>query len=218
MNTVTSRIEGEVEERTGARGRDLGRIIGLSDGVFAFALTLLASGIGVPDFNRDISQALFTQEILTLVPQFLIYAVVFSVIIFKWMVHRRMFAVVVAYDTRLIWFNNLLLLMIAFMPVPSKILVEYPQQVAAVVFFAVAHVLTTLSQQGLWNYITATPALVRSDIDQAYLRQSKHDNWSVIAVALLSIVIAIWVSPAFAVVSWILSPMVSAWRARRRVK
>lgn len=210
-----SRQEVQLEESTGEHGRDLSRIIGLSDGVFGFALTLLASGIGIPAFVQDVAEAQLTQEILALVPEFLVYAIAFYFVIFKWMVHRRIFAVVVAYDTKLIWLNNLFLLMIAFMPVPSKIMVKYPDQAAAVVFFAMTYVVTTFIQYGLWTYITRTPALIRAEIEPDHIRSTDLSHWVIIAAYLLSIAIAIFISPFLAIASWILIGVISGWMSQR---
>lgn len=211
IDNLNVRREGPVAER----GQDLSRIIALSDGVFGFALTLLATGIGMPLLARGTSEAVLAQDIIVILPQFATYAAMFYFIVIKWMVHRRIFAVVVAFDSALIWLNNLYLLMIAFMPVPSRILVQFPTQFAPVIFFAAAHAITTLIQEGLWLHITRNPQLIRPDIDPDYVRVSHVSNIGLIAVLFVSIGIALFVSPIAAVAVWILVSIVSGLARQR---
>lgn len=160
MNEITKidNLNVRREDPVAERGQDLSRIIALSDGVFGFALTLLATGIGMPLLARGTSEAVLAQDIIVILPQFATYAAMFYFIVIKWMVHRRIFAVVVAFDSALIWLNNLYLLMIAFMPVPSRILVQFPTQVAPVIFFAAAHAITTLIRTMFGSHMSATSA------------------------------------------------------------
>jgi uncharacterized membrane protein len=130
------------------------------------------------------------------------------------MVHRRIFAMVVAYDTTMIWLNNLFLLFIAFMPVPSKILVEYPTQVASVVFFAGMHALTTIVQGGLWAYVSSGHRLIHPGVDADLIRQSSLRSLGLVAVLLLSIGVAVFISPEAALLCWVLAAVASSLIAR----
>jgi uncharacterized membrane protein len=145
-------------------GQDLSRVLALSDGIFAFALTLLAIDLDVPAIASNAVSAELPREILALTPKFLVYALAFYLVIQKWMVHRRIFQHIKRYDSNLIWFNNVFLLFIAFMPVPAGILGRYPTEPAALIFFGVTQIITTLVQWGLWLYATHR----RRFVDEAF--------------------------------------------------
>lgn len=196
------------------KGRDLDRILALSDGVFGFALTLLATGIDLPALSSEVASTQFNREILSLVPEFFVYAFTFYFVIIKWMVHRRMFRVITHYDSMLIWLNNAFLLFIAFMPVPSKILVDHPTQTSAVVFFAVTHILTTTVQEAMFVYVTRNHRLVEPSLDPEWIRHYSLRNLAQIAVMILSIGIAIF-NPLAAIMSWLLAFGVNIFVARR---
>ena len=210
----------ERDDVHGDHGRDLSRIIGLSDGVFGFALTLLATNIHDIALPHNVDSAVLGQAIIGLLPQFLVYAATFYFIIIKWMVHRRIFAVVEQYDSRLIWINSLFLLMIAFMPVPSRLLMDYSHLAPAVAFFAAAHALTTVIQEALWAYITHTPRLMRPNVDADYIRHSNIGNIIFIAVLVVSVFIALFINPQLAIASWLLISITNnyAERVNRRKK
>jgi uncharacterized membrane protein len=152
------------------RGTDLTRVIGLSDAIFAFALTLLAVDLDVPQIASNLVAEELPGEILGLVPKFIVFALAFFLVVVKWMAHRRIFQHIVRYDSSLLWLNNLFLLFIAFMPVPAGVLGRYPEQPAALIFFGVAQIVTTLVQWALWRYATRGQRLVDAGVDEEMAR------------------------------------------------
>lgn len=129
----------EQDERIG----ELGRLISLSDGVFAFAMTLLIVGIEVPDLNDSEAKTLLVQDLRDTWPQVISYVIGFLVIGFIWGSHRRTFARIRDYDDTLVKLNILLLMFIAFLPFPTGILGKYGNLAVPAVFYAV--VLMTIS-------------------------------------------------------------------------
>jgi uncharacterized membrane protein len=102
--------------------RGLDRILALSDGVFAFAITLLVLDLVVPAFgpNQDISvlPSLLAGEWNS----FLSYFLSFTMIAVWWNTHQRYFEYVRGYDGRLKALNLLVLLTITLMPFFTKLL------------------------------------------------------------------------------------------------
>ncbi len=111
----------EKEERAG----ELDRLISLSDGVFAFAMTLLIVSVAVPQMSDDDARIRLHHDIVDLWPQVLSYVIGFLVIGFLWSSHRRIFARVGDYDDRLVKLSILLLMFVAFLPFPTGILGQY---------------------------------------------------------------------------------------------
>ena len=71
--------------RIEGKNRGLGRILALSDGVFAIALTLLVLNIEVPEIPENLVAEELPGELLDLWPKFLSYVLSFVVILFYWM-------------------------------------------------------------------------------------------------------------------------------------
>src|SRR5579863_9784914 len=95
---------------------DIGRILALSDGVFAIAVTLLILDIAVPATTSDDA---LPKVLLGLWPRYLAYALSFLVIARFWVIHHGSFQLIVRYDDALVWLNLLLLLFVAFLPFPT---------------------------------------------------------------------------------------------------
>ena len=107
------------QEDDEAAEEGIGRILALSDGVFAIALTLLILDIAVPATTSDDD---LTKVLLDLWPRYLAFALSFLVISRFWVIHRQAFRLIVRGDPALVWLNLLLLLFISFLPFPTAVL------------------------------------------------------------------------------------------------
>jgi uncharacterized membrane protein len=194
---------------------DLSRILALSDGVFGFALTLLATGMVIPELTGDDVAARLSKEIRDIIPQFVVYALTFYLIVSKWMAHRRMFNLIARGDNTLFWLNNALLLMIAFLPVPSRTLVEHPTEAAAIIFFAVTHLVTTAIQGIMLIYATNGFRLISSDTNMATIRNHSQQILVLTLSSVLAIGVAL-VSPVAAIFMWFMAIAVNLLILRRR--
>jgi uncharacterized membrane protein len=109
------------ESREGQRiegDRGLDRILALSDGVFAIAITLLVLNIEVPQIPEELVSEELPGELLDLWPKFLSYMIRFVVILFYWTAHHSIFGVIKDHDRGLIWLNSLFLMCVVFCPFP----------------------------------------------------------------------------------------------------
>lgn len=179
------------------KGTDMTRVLALSDGVFAIALTLLAIDLIIPELDPANIHGELQAALLALIPKFLVYALAFYLVVIKWMAHRRIFEHVVRYDSNLLWLNNLFLLFIAFMPVPAAVLGRYPTETLALIFFGVTQIVTTCSQWGLWTYATYKHRLIDNELTTEMIRFF-HRRYIGQLLGLLAFTLGALVSPWFA--------------------
>ncbi len=144
-----------------------GRILALSDGVFAIALTLLVFGIAVP---AAASNAALPHDLLRLWPRYLAYALSFLVIARFWVSHHVGFRLVARYDQALIWLNLLLLLFVAFLPFPTAVLGQRIGSPAAVVLYAASMVLLSGASAGCWWYASGRDRLMQPGVSRNKIR------------------------------------------------
>src|SRR5438105_426474 len=110
------------EDDEGRQGRhhqheyDVGRVLALSDGVFAIAMTLLVLGIPVPQFNQPISDARLLSALDDIQPQLLSFGLSFLLVGVYWVGHRRLFRGLVRTDAWLVWLNLFMLLFVCLVP------------------------------------------------------------------------------------------------------
>ena len=102
-----------------------GRFEAFSDGVFAFAITLLALGFVLPHMhapsNREVAFAL-----LRLWPNLITYGLSFSVIGLMWQNHHALFRLVRRVDRRTVFWNMFLLGATVLVPFATTTLGSYP--------------------------------------------------------------------------------------------
>jgi uncharacterized membrane protein len=168
---------------------DLDRLVFLSDGVFAIAMTLLVVQFTVPVVAPTTPGAL-GQHLRSLGPLYFSYTLSFLVIASYWSAHRRVFRHIVRVDTGLVWLNLVLLLLIAFQPFPTSVLGNYGSDPAAVTFYALTLTLTGIVVLGLWVYAVRDRRLVRPDLDRSLVEEHMLRALMIPVVFAISIAIA----------------------------
>lgn len=144
------------------------RLEAFSDGVFAIAATLLVLEIGVSAKSADLSR-----DLLHLWPSYLAYVTSFVTIGIIWINHHHTVSLFGRVDRTMLFLNNLLLLTIAFMPFPTKLVADYlnrPGERAATLAYAGTLVVMALMHQVWWQYARRGRRLIASAASEASLR------------------------------------------------
>jgi uncharacterized membrane protein len=145
------------------RGFRTGRLEAFSDGVFAIAVTLLILDIGVSGTaGHDLLGA-----IRSLWPSYLAYVASFSTIGAAWLGHNAITEYLDRTDAAFVRLNLLLLLVVSFLPFPTRLVAEFIHQDkaerVAVTFYGIVLVLATTMLLVLWRYAVRAK-LVRPDL------------------------------------------------------
>lgn len=177
----------------------IGRILALSDGVFAIALTLLILDVVVPATTTDDELG---KALLHLWPRYLAYALSFLVIARFWVIHHQTFRLIVRDDARLIYLNFLLLIFIAFLPFPTAVLGGHEGAPAAAVLYATAVFLTSASSAAYLWYATGSGKLIRPDVGRGQIRAMRARSMSGPVLFALSVPVAA-IAPYIAEAIWI---------------
>jgi len=127
------------------------RLLALSDGVIAIAITLLVLEITVPELPPDAPPSVVQARVLEQWDEFLGYVLSFLVIGLYWTLHRRVFVHVERHDRVVLWLNLLFLLFVAFVPYGTSVFSTYPDRFG-VSFIAAVLALTGVSLALLWIY------------------------------------------------------------------
>jgi uncharacterized membrane protein len=175
-----------MENNTSAHERVLGRILALSDGVFAIAITLMILNLFLPEgtSKADLADALLSQW-----QKYLEFLLSFFVIGVYWFNHVRQFRLIRMYSTGLIWLNLLFLLFIVIIPFTTSVLSKYQGQLS-VVLYAANMVMEGLMAFLLWFYATHNRRLVDESLDEAIVRRGIILNLVPPAIFALSIGVA----------------------------
>ena len=110
---------------------EFGRVLNLSDGVFAIALTLLVLGLVVPDGDGD----QLAGALRDLVPNFIAFALAFSLVANIWWLHHNVFAALRMIEPGMMAINIVGLAGVALAPFPTSLVGNHPAERAAVLPF-----------------------------------------------------------------------------------
>jgi uncharacterized membrane protein len=128
------------------------RMEAFSDGVFAIAVTLLVLELSVPAGSGDHLLRAFAEQW----PSYLAYVVSFATIGGVWVAHSVITEYLERADAVLVRLNLLLLLVVSFLPFPTRLLAEYirenrPERVAATIY-GITLLLASTMVSVLWRY------------------------------------------------------------------
>jgi uncharacterized membrane protein len=100
------------------------RVESFSDGVFAFAITLLVLGVQVPEIKSGADSEL-RAALIHSISQLLPYVTSFATIGIIWLNHHSMFHSVQRVEHTTLTLDLLLLLVVGFIPYPTAVLSRY---------------------------------------------------------------------------------------------
>jgi uncharacterized membrane protein len=179
-------------------------VIGLSDGIFAFALTLLALDLRLPDIpNLTVENGL-----AGLLPKLLIFLISFFIIGNQWDVHQRTFLHIAKADAKFALLNLLSLLFVIIMPAAAAVLGRYPTQPLAILCFGVNSALLGLSSWLAWSHACGSGHLLDSQADPNLVAMISRLWFSTPVVFIITIPLA-FLNIYLVYVLWLILPVLS---------
>lgn len=145
-----------------------GRLEAFSDGVFAIAATLLVLEFTVNAKSNDLGQ-----ELLNLWPAYLAYVTSFVTIGIIWMNHHHTVSLLGRVDRTFLFINILLLLTIAFLPFPTKLVgddLRHGGEEAAVLDYTATLLLMAILHQFWWQYARRGRRLIAESVSDSALQ------------------------------------------------
>ncbi|MGZ4291958.1 MAG: TMEM175 family protein [Gaiellaceae bacterium] len=169
---------------------DTGRFETYSDGVFAIAATLLVLSFSVKSGLHDLGS-----HLLHLWPSYLAYATSFLTIGIIWMNHHYCVETIARADRTLMFLNLLLLLTVAFLPFPTRLVAQYLQhdgeQVAVYVYDA-TFVLMAVIYNVWWRYASNGRRLIADSVPDSALRAINRAFAPGVPMYAIAFLVAIW--------------------------
>jgi TMEM175 potassium channel family protein len=165
------------------------RLEAFSDGVFAIAATLLVLEFTVSS-NGDLGH-----HLLHLWPSYLAYATSFLTIGVIWMNHHFCVETIGRADRTLMFLNLLLLLTVAFMPFPTRLVAHYlqrPGEQSAVYAYDATFVLMAIIYNVWWRYASTGRRLIGESVPQSAVASITRAFNPGIPMYAITFLVAIW--------------------------
>ena len=193
------KIESEVESVI-----DRGRVVSFSDGVFAFAATLLVLKIDLPQINTNFSiESQLGTALIALWPAYLANIISFLIIGYYWLNHHAIFGFVHRYDQTIVWLNLVFLIFVSFTPFPVDLYGSYPKVPLIVVFYSASLALVGYFLAFIWWYAADKHRLVSQKLSEAQIRYYLARILVAPIVFTCSIPL-VYLHPVLAQLSWLL--------------
>lgn len=194
----------------------VGRLLTLTDGVVAIAITLLVLQLTVP--ARSLvpdpqSASQLGAQLARESDRYLSYGIAFYVIAHFWLVHHQVFGRIKSHRVGLAWWNFAFLITITVMPFTSSLLGEYDSNPLAVDIFALNLLLASLATEATLAYGRRKDLLTQRD--DAPTRRSEQAVWAATILIISSSAVVAWASTSLAQYCWILLAVLP-WAVERQ--
>jgi uncharacterized membrane protein len=204
---MTEPVEKESESEISVFAcRDLGRLNSLSDGVFAFALTLLVLSLQVPLLTSKDTSVVLAEKLITEWPIFMSYLISFAVIAAWWRTHHWIYGRIRLCDRNLISLNFAFLLCITVIPFLTNLISLHGDILLATTLYAIIQAVAGFLIIGIWLYASHGNRLIDPHLKYREIRFITFRTLTAPAAFLISIPIAFF-STTVAQLSWILIPV-----------
>ena len=150
--------------------RETNRLEAFSDGVFAFAITLLVLGLHDPVSNG--SSSLF-QGLLSEWPTFFAFMTSFIAELIMWMNHHNMFNYIRRIDREFMLLNGMLLFFITLTPFTTSLVADHildSNAVTAAVAYSGGFLLLALVWNGVWRYASSEHRLLGKHVSPGQVK------------------------------------------------
>jgi uncharacterized membrane protein len=192
---------------------NVNRICGISDGVFAIAMTLLVLDLKLPEMKESISSQEFSQAIREQAPHFLSWIISFAILCRLWITQHAL----LEYDDKksggFTTINFIFLGAISFIPFPTSLISEHSEQPLSVIIFSATLIVAGLALVGMWRLLEKKG--LEPDTVRDMNRRVRRVVILMPVIAIISCLLAT-VNPPLGILVWIVFPFAGIIKPRKR--
>ncbi len=184
MNTPMSESFEDHERRL-----EKNRLESLTDGIFAFAMTLLVTSLILPRsaFVTDTA----SQALVSLIPDFYHYIIAFFVLAGFWTAHHIQFSHLKFLDRNFIFLSIVGLFFVTLIPFTTSFIGDYDNDVVAAIAFEASLLILGLIFTFQWVYATHNRRMVSPEFPETRIRHGTLRSLLVPSVSVLGIGLAL---------------------------
>ena len=165
-------------------------VISFSDAVFAFAITLMALSIDIPDLPSNLTQAELVDKLYGLFPQFESYIISFAVIAIFWVSYHQVFNHIKGSHIIMVYLNLLFLLLITLLSLSTSLVINYGGYHIPYIIYSFMVILTSSLLAMIWWHATKDKLLIDKNLHSLYIKGVMINLISIPLVFTISIIIS----------------------------
>jgi uncharacterized membrane protein len=208
-------IKSDVQGNDGKELLTTDRVMTLTDGIFAIAMTLLVLSIDVPDKKTVQGGLELRQYLIGLYPQFFNYFLSFYLLSRIWIILHRGYHEIKRTDTTHIWINIGLMAFVCLVPFSTSLDAEYNSDVLAASVFHVNMFAVASLCYWNWAYASKNHRLIRAGLSAEAVELAKKKLRIFPLAALVALLVA-QVSPSNSALIYLLIPAAIRFLFRSR--
>ena len=186
-------------------GSRVERLTLFSDAIFAFAMTLLAVDIRVPEIPQALVSSQLTAELVNASSKIIGYGLSFFILASYWVFYHRIFAFIKRYDQPLVWLNILFLFFVALVPFPSDLIGRFFSQEVSIIIYSVVMALTGSMMVLIWRHASNRNLLLGEGVSKHTIRHITIRTYTAPLLFFVSIpasFVLVQFTPAIWLLSW----------------
>jgi uncharacterized membrane protein len=186
---------------------EFNRVVALTDGIFAIAMTLLVLTIGIPKVHPDS----LGDELKAVDGDVLTYVISVAILGYYWISNHRFVRHLAAMDPTYVGVNVVYLAVVAFLPLPTALLDRYSSEPVTIVLYLTVLLTISLLEVALFAWAFRR-RLFQSDPPSLAIRYGLLKALLPVIVFALAIPIGLMTSSTLALAAWILVNFpISVW-------
>ena len=166
------------------------RVISFSDAVFAFAITLMALSIDIPDLPTHLTQSELLDKLYDLYPQFESYVISFAVIAIFWVSYHQVFNHIKGSHITMLYLNLLFLLLITLLSLSTSLVINYGTYQIPYIIYCFIVIMTSSLLATIWWHATRNKRLVDKNLHPFFIKGVLVNLMSIPIVFTISIIIS----------------------------
>lgn len=179
------------------------RVMNFSDGVFAFAATLLVLKIDLPYLTQaEITSPRLISELINLWPSYFANIISFLIIGYYWLTHHAIFSLLKKLDHFVIWLNIIFLISLSFLPFPVDLFGDYGNSLVVIMFYSLNLSVVGFLLALIWLYAVNKHGFIQKGTGKRQVFYYSCRFFLAPVVFLISVPLA-FIDPAVAKISWI---------------
>jgi TMEM175 potassium channel family protein len=165
-------------------------VISFSDAVFAFAITLMALTIDIPDLPPDLSQSELLQRLDDSYPQLEDYIISFAVIAIFWISYHQVFNHIKGSHISMVYLNLLFLLFITLLSLTTSFVTNYASYQIPYIIYCTVVIMTSSLLVLIWWYATKDYRLVDKGMHPLFIKGTFFALLAIPIIFSISVVIS----------------------------
>jgi uncharacterized membrane protein len=168
----------------------LEHVISFSDAVFAFAITLMAISIDIPNLPTNLTQSQLVDKLYEMYPQVESYLISFAVIAIFWVSYHQVFNHIMGSPIQIVYLNLLFLMLITLLSLSTSLVINYGSFQIPYIVYCTIVIMTSSLLAVIWWYATRDRKLINKNINPLFVKGVMVNLLSLPAVFSLSIFVS----------------------------